>query len=72
MILVTWQRAGEPEPKVMHTGVYEEEFRKTGEGWKLGIHIRKVHPHRPFFAREPFHRGTDLRSQPFCTSQLLR
>lgn len=35
MILVTWQHAGEPEPKVMHTGVYEEEFRKTGEGWKF-------------------------------------
>lgn len=35
MILVTWQRSGEPEPKVVHTGSYDDEFRKTSEGWRF-------------------------------------
>ena len=35
MLLVTWQRSGEPEPKVVHTGTYDDEFRKTTDGWKF-------------------------------------
>ena len=35
MILVTWQRSGEPEPKVVHTGFYDDEFRRTAEGWQF-------------------------------------
>ena len=35
MILVTWQRSGEPEPKVVHTGFYDDEFRRTAEGWRF-------------------------------------
>ena len=35
MVLVTWQRSGEPEPKVVHTGFYDDEFRRTAEGWQF-------------------------------------
>ncbi len=35
MLLVTWQRSGEPEPKVVHTGIYDDEFRKTADGWRF-------------------------------------
>jgi len=35
MVLVTWQRSGEPEPRVVHTGSYDDEFRKTAEGWRF-------------------------------------
>ena len=35
MILVTWQRSGEPEPRVVHTGFYDDEFRRTAEGWRF-------------------------------------
>ncbi len=35
MLLVTWQRAGESAPMVAHTGIYDDEFRKTAEGWRF-------------------------------------
>ncbi len=34
MSLITWQRLGEPGPEVVHTGVSENEFAKTDDGWK--------------------------------------
>ena len=35
LLLVAWQRAGEPAPVVRHTGVYTDEFFKTGAGWRI-------------------------------------
>ena len=35
MLLVTHQHSGEPAAKVVHTGVYNDEFRKTADGWRF-------------------------------------
>ena len=35
MILVTHQRSGESAPMVAHTGIYNDEFRNTADGWRF-------------------------------------
>lgn len=35
MVLVTHQHAGEPTPRIAHTGVYLDEWRRTDEGWRI-------------------------------------
>jgi len=35
VLLVAWQRTGNLMPKVMHSGIYEDEFRRTPNGWKF-------------------------------------
>jgi hypothetical protein len=35
MVLVTHQRHGEEEPRVAHTGVYHDRWRRTSDGWRL-------------------------------------
>jgi hypothetical protein len=35
MILITWQYATDTAPKTIHSGIYEDEFVKTRDGWKF-------------------------------------
>ena len=35
MLLVAWQRDGEPGPQVMHTGEYHDDVVRLPEGWRL-------------------------------------
>ncbi|MEQ8233618.1 MAG: nuclear transport factor 2 family protein [Gammaproteobacteria bacterium] len=35
IVLVTWQYANETAPRAIHTGVYEDTFVKTRDGWKF-------------------------------------
>jgi len=35
MLLVAWQREGEPAPSVVHTGEYHDEFLRSQDGWRL-------------------------------------
>lgn len=35
VLMVAWQRTGNLTPKVMHSGVYEDEFRRTPRGWRF-------------------------------------
>jgi|SRR5262245_2976578 len=41
MFSVIWQYAGEPAPKLAHSGIYRDVFVKTASGWKFGR--REVH-----------------------------
>jgi hypothetical protein len=33
--LVAWQREGTLVPRIMHSGTYEDEFRRTPRGWRI-------------------------------------
>ena len=35
IVLVTWQYAHETTPRPVHTGIYEDKFVKTKDGWKF-------------------------------------
>ena len=35
MLLVTHQHSGESEAMIAHTGTYDDEFRKTADGWRF-------------------------------------
>jgi 3-phenylpropionate/cinnamic acid dioxygenase small subunit len=35
VFLVIWQRRGKLMPRVMHSGIYEDEFLRTPKGWRF-------------------------------------
>ena len=35
---VIWQYAGDPVPKLMHSGVYRDLYVKTKHGWQFKLH----------------------------------
>jgi hypothetical protein len=42
MHLTTWQRLGEKKPEIVHTGVYDFEFKKLGKEWKISKRISYI------------------------------
>ena len=35
VFFVTWQHAAEDTPRLMHTGIYRDEYTKTPSGWRF-------------------------------------
>lgn len=45
MQLTTWQKRDEKRPEVVHTGIYNFEFRKQGGVWMISKRISRIdHP----------------------------
>ena len=42
MQLTTWQKRDEKNPEVKHTGVYDFEFKKIREEWKISKRLSRI------------------------------
>jgi 3-phenylpropionate/cinnamic acid dioxygenase small subunit len=42
IFFVVYQHAGKPCPDIVHSGIYSDEFRNTGQGWKFSRRAIKL------------------------------